>query len=135
MHAAAAESYKDPFVPLTQAPPPPSSHNASKPSRDQQKAASSVPRTLPHSSQMNRVNLAESYADPSPMAVLGNAPTAPLDGVSEVSHSHTPADSIGINLRSRGGTVSTKGKKGMLDRKSTRLNSSHYSRSRMPSSA
>jgi hypothetical protein len=116
MHAAAAaSSYKDPFVPSTQAPHPPSSHDASKSSRGQQNVTSSVPATPPHSFQMNRVNLADSYPDPNPMAALGTAPTAPLDGLSEVSLSPMPADDImGITLRSRGDSVTAKGKKGML---------------------
>jgi hypothetical protein len=110
LHAAAAASYKDPFIPSTQVPPPPSSHKASKPSGGQQKATS-VPPTPPHSSQMNTVNLTDSYPDPNPMADLGTAPTAPLDGHSEVSLSPTPVESMGINLHSRGGA---KGNKGML---------------------
>jgi p21-activated kinase 1 len=78
-----------PFVPSTQSPPPPSSHNASKPPKSQQKF----------------------YADPNP---TGTAPTAPLYGLAEVSFSPTPADNMGITSRSRGGSVTTEGKKGML---------------------
>jgi hypothetical protein len=72
-----ATATKDPFVPSTQAPGPPSSRNASEPSRSQQKATLFVP---PTHSQTNRVNLADFYADPNPNAVLGTGPTAPLDG-------------------------------------------------------
>jgi len=39
IHAAAAANYKDPFVPSRQAPPPPTSHHASKPSRAQDPSA------------------------------------------------------------------------------------------------
>ncbi|KAF8488851.1 hypothetical protein F5888DRAFT_1274100 [Russula emetica] len=115
VHAAAA---KDPFVPPRQAHPPPSSHNASKPSRSQQKAPAP-----PHPSQINRVNPADFYADHNPTAVLGTAPTAPLDGLPEVSLSPTPADNMGITLRSRGGSDTPKSKKGMLSIMTDYLNS------------
>ena len=39
LHAAAAANYKDPFVPSRQAPPPPISHHASKPSKVQDPSA------------------------------------------------------------------------------------------------
>src|SRR6267154_229948 len=42
LHAAAAASYKDPFVPTRQAPPPPSSHNSSKSSSRSRDRDSSV---------------------------------------------------------------------------------------------
>jgi hypothetical protein len=42
IHAAAAASYKDPFVPTRQAPPPPSSHNLSKPSSRNRDRDSSI---------------------------------------------------------------------------------------------
>ena len=62
---------KHPFVPSTQAPPP-SFHNASKPSRNQQRGTPIVPPTPSHHSQ---VNLTDFYADPNATAVLGTAPT------------------------------------------------------------
>ncbi|KAI0286002.1 kinase-like domain-containing protein [Russula aff. rugulosa BPL654] len=115
VHAAAA---KDPFVPSTQAPLPPSSHKASKPSRGQQKATPFVPPTLPpsppHPSQMNRVNLVDFYANSNPTAIPGNTPTASLDGLPEVELSPTSTDSVGITWHSRGGSVTTRSKKGML---------------------
>ena len=94
LHAAAAANYKDPFVPSRQAPPPPSSHNASKPSGNQQKATFSVPPALPRSSRANATNLADLYADPNPTAVLGTAPKAPLNGLPGKSSSTAPVDSM-----------------------------------------
>ena len=64
---------------------------------------------------MNRVNLTNLYADPNPNAVLGTGPTAPLDGLPDVSFPPTPADRMNITSYSRGGSVTTKGRKGMLD--------------------
>ena len=104
----------------TSSPSGPSSRRTSKntveyvkPSRSRQKATPFMPPTPAHPSQTNRANLADFYADPSPTAVLGTAPTAPLDGIPEVSFPPTPADSMGINSRSRGGSATTKGKNGM----------------------
>ncbi|KAI0286009.1 hypothetical protein BGY98DRAFT_930241 [Russula aff. rugulosa BPL654] len=107
-----ATAAKDPFVPSTQALGPPSSRNASMPSGSQQKATLFVPPTY---SRMNRVNLANLYADPNPNAVLGTGPTVPLDGLPDVSFPPTPADRMNITPYSRGGSVTTKGRKGMLD--------------------
>ena len=113
-----ATAAKDPFAPSTPALPPPSSHNSSNFSGSQQKTTSesSVPPTPPHPSQMNRVNLADFYAEPNPTAVLasGTAPTDPVDAPSQVSFSPTPADRMGNTSRSRVGSVTTIGKKGML---------------------
>lgn len=110
-----AVSAKDSFVPSTQAPPLPSSHNPSKPPRSQQNPTFSVPPTPPHPFQVNGVHLTDFLADPNPTPVLGTAPTAPLDGLPDVSLSPTPADSMGITLRSRIGSITTaKGKKSML---------------------
>ena len=209
LHAAAAASYKDPFVPSRQAPPPPSSHSASKPSsrsRDRdssvshhksrnslhkqptrsrgrsvstapttiheadsdpfstapstpqqefssftlpstrEMATSSVPPTPPRPSRANTVNLTDLYTDPNPNHGHGSAPTPLLDpgepyGDSQsfvtaassttafspppavTSFPHSPADRMGTVPRSRSGTVSAKGKKGMLGFMTDFLNS------------
>ncbi len=68
-------------------------------------ATSPVPPTPPRPPRANRVN----PADPNP-----TAPTAPIDGLRKASFSPLPADRMGITSRSRGGSVTTKGKKGML---------------------
>ena len=104
---------KDPFVPSTQTPLP-SPHNVLNPSRSQQKAAPFVPLTPPHPSQKSQDSPTDFYADPIPIAVPGTAPTAPLGSLPEVSVSPTQADSMGINSRTRGGSVAAKGKKGVL---------------------
>ena len=93
LHTAAAADYKDPFEPSRQAPPPPSSHNASRPSGNRQKATFTVPPALPRPSRANATNLADLYADPNPTAVLGTAPKAPLDDLPEISSSTAPVDS------------------------------------------
>ena len=103
-----ATATKYPFIPSTQALPPPSSHNASKSSRSQQMVTPSVPPTPPHLSEMNRVGLADFYADS-----LGTAPALPLDGLPDVSFSPTPADGIRVTLCSRVSSVTAKGKRGM----------------------
>ena len=57
---------------------------------------------------------------------VGNLATS---GQAEVIHEHRGPKEIVADIRLKGRFA------GRLDRKSTRLNSSHYSRSRMPSSA
>ena len=206
LHAAAAASYKDPFVPTRQAPPPPSSHNASKsssrsrdrdssvshhksrnslqkppprsrgrsvstapttiheadsdpfstaPSTPQQEfssftlpstremATSSLPPTPPRPSRANTVNLTDLYTDPNHLH--GPAPTPLLDPVEPygdsqsfittassatfspspaiTSFSPPPVDRMGTVSRSRSGTVTAKGKKGMLGFMTDFLNS------------
>jgi p21-activated kinase 1 len=63
---------------------------------------------------MNKANLADFHADPNPTAVLGTAPTAPSDDLPEVLLSPTPNLSPSFTSRSRVGSITTKGKKGML---------------------
>ena len=210
IHAAAAASYKDPFVPTRQAPLPPSSHNSSKsssrsrdrdssvshhksrnslhkqpprsrgrsvstapttiheadsdpfstaPSTPQQEfssfilpptremATSSVPPTPPRPSRANTANLTDLYSDPNPNHVHGPAPTPLLDpgepygdsqsfvtavsstafspspSVGVTSFSPPPVDRMGTVSRSRSGTVTAKGKKGMLGFMTDFLNS------------
>jgi hypothetical protein len=104
---------RDPYVPSTKAPPP-NSHNASKASKGQQKSTPFEPPAQPYPFQMNRINLADLHADPNPTTVLGTAPTAPLNDLPKASVLPMPADSMIITSRSRGSSVTTKGKKGML---------------------
>ena len=103
-----AEVYATAAMDPTRAPDPPSSYNASRPSKSQQKAISFVPPTPSHPYQINRVNLAGLYTDPNPAAVLGTVSTTPLDGLPGVSFSPTPEDSAG------GGSVATRNKKSAL---------------------
>lgn len=98
-----ATAAKDPFIPSTQALPPPSS-------RSQQMATPSVPLTSPHPSEINRVGLANFYADP-----LGTAPSLPLGGLPDVSFSSKPADGIGVTLCPPVSSVTAKGKRGLSD--------------------
>ncbi|KAN0121079.1 Protein kinase-like domain containing protein [Russula decolorans] len=209
IHAAAAATYKDPFVPTRQAPPPPSPHNSSKhssrsrdrdssvshhksrnslhkqpprsrgrsvstapttiheadsdpfstaPSTPQQEfssftlpstreMATFVPPTPPRPSRANTVDLAELYSDPNPNPVHGSVPTPLLDpgepygdsqsfvtavsstafspspSVAVTSFSPPPVDRMGTVSRSRSGTVTAKGKKGMLGFMTDFLNS------------
>ena len=210
IHAAAAASYKDPFVPTRQAPPPPSSHNSSKsssrsrdrdssvshhksrnslhkqpprsrgrsvstapttiheadsdpfstaPSTPQQEfssftlpstremATSSVPPTPPRPSRANTVNLTDLYPDPNTNPAHGSVSAPLLDpgelygdsqsfvtaasstaftpspSVAVTSFSPAPVDRMGTVSRSRSGTVTAKGKKGMLGFMTDFLNS------------
>jgi hypothetical protein len=211
IHAAAAATYKDPFVPSRQAPPTPSSHhNSSKsssrsrdrdssvshhksrnslhkqpprsrgrsvstapttiheadsdpfstaPSTPQQEfssfilpstremATSSMPPTPPRPSRANTVNLTDLYPDPNPNPVHGSVPTPLLDpgepygdsqsfvtaasstafspspSVAVTSFSPHPVERMGTVSRSRSGTVTAKGKKGMLGFMTDFLNS------------
>ena len=211
LHAAAAASYKDPFVPSRQAPPPPSSHNASKPSsrsRDRDSSVShhksrnslhkppprsrgrsvstapttiheadsdpfstapstpqqefssfslpstrdmttsSMPPTPQRPSRANTVNLTDLYTDPNSNHAHGSAPTPLLDpgepygdsqsfvtaassitafspspSVGVTSFSPPPVDRMGTVSRSRSGTITAKGKKGMLGFMTDFLNS------------
>ncbi|KAH9990611.1 kinase-like domain-containing protein [Russula vinacea] len=210
-HAAEAAKYKDPFVPTRQAPPPPSSHNASKPSKSRDRdssasvshhksrnslhkqppprsrgrsvstapttiheaesdpfstapstpqqefssftlpptkemATSSVPPTPPRPSRANTVNLTDFYTDPNSNPVHSTAPSTLLDGLpgeaydsqsyitagSSTAYAPTaaaapfsppPHDRMGTVSRSRSGTVTAKGKKGMLGFMTDFLNS------------
>ena len=210
-HAAEAAKYKDPFVPTRQAPPPPSSHNASKPSKSRDRdssasvshhksrnslhkqppprsrgrsvstapttiheaesdpfstapstpqqefssftlpptkemATSSVPPTPPRPSRANTVNLTDFYTDPNSNPVHSTAPSTLLDGlpgeaydsqsyitagssttyaptVAAAPFSPPPHDRMGTVSRSRSGTVTAKGKKGMLGFMTDFLNS------------
>ena len=112
-----ATASKDPFVPSTQAPRPPSSHHTSRLSRSQQKTTPFTSPTPPHPSHTNKVHLADFYAGPNPTTVLGTVPTTPLDGLPGVSFSFTQADSA------RGDSVTAKGKKATLSIMTDFLNS------------
>ncbi|KAI0306021.1 kinase-like domain-containing protein [Multifurca ochricompacta] len=206
IHAAAAANYKDPFVPARQAPPPPNSHHASKPTRTQDSsslsqhksrnslhkqpshprkhslstaptileaesdpfstapstpqqelssltftstkdmASSSVPPTPSRPSRANTVNLTDLYSDPNlpPSHAHGTTLGPLLDGLPRESYSDSlvtattstayapsttpvpfspPPDRLGTTSRSRSGTITAKGKKGMLGFMSDFLNS------------
>jgi p21-activated kinase 1 len=109
-------------------------------------ATSSVPPTPPRPSRANTVNLTDLYTDPNPNHGHGSAPTPLLDpgepyGDSQsfvtaassttafspppavTSFPHSPVDRMGTVPRSRSGTVSAKGKKGMLGFMTDFLNS------------
>jgi p21-activated kinase 1 len=208
LHAADAAKYKDPFVPSRQAPPPPTSPTASKPSRSRDRdssvsqhksrsslhkppprsrgrsvstapttiheaesdpfstapstpqqefssftfpstkdMATSVPPTPPRPSRANTVNLTDLYVDPNPPHSHSAAPTPLLDGmpgepygdsqsfvtaasstafvpsVAVAPFTPHPVDRMGTVSRSRSGTVTAKGKKGMLGFMTDFLNS------------
>jgi p21-activated kinase 1 len=110
-------------------------------------AASSVPPTPPRPSRANTANLTDLYADPNPPPVHSTAPTPVLDqfpresygdphtlstAASSTVYSHSvaitpfsspPGDRTGTTSRSRSGTVTAKGKKGMLGFMTDFLNS------------
>ena len=84
LHAAAAANYKDPFVPARQAPPPPSSHHASKPSRVQDssvshhKSRNSLHKQPPRS-QKRTVSTAPSTIHEAESDPFSTAPSTPQD--------------------------------------------------------
>ena len=108
-------------------------------------ATSSVPPTPPRPSRANTVNLTDLYTDPNSIPGHGSAPTPLLDpgepygdsqsfvtaasstafspSVAVTSFSPPPVDRIGTVPRSRSGTVTAKGKKGMLGFMTDFLNS------------
>jgi len=110
-------------------------------------AASSIPPTPPRPSRANTVNLNDIYTDPNPPPVHGTASTPHLDqfpresygdshtlvtnssstvyspSVNVTSFSPPPIDRMGTAARSRSGTVTAKGKKGMLGFMTDFLNS------------
>ncbi|KAI0299266.1 hypothetical protein BC826DRAFT_1102819 [Russula brevipes] len=102
-------------------------------------ATSSVPPTPPRPSRANTANLTDLYPDSNPPPVHGTAPATVLDGLPRESYvgdaqsfvtattatayvpspalspfSSPPVDRMGTAPRSRSGTVTAKGKKGML---------------------
>ncbi len=110
-------------------------------------ATSSVPPTPPRPSRANTVNLNDLYVDPNQVPVHASAPSALLDGlpaepygdsqsfvtaasstafspsVAATSFPPPPTDRMGTVSRSRSGTVTAKGKKGMLGFMTDFLNS------------
>ncbi|KAH9000170.1 Pkinase-domain-containing protein [Lactarius akahatsu] len=110
-------------------------------------ASSSLPPTPPRPSRANTVNLTDLYPDTSPPPIQGSATNHLLDGLPRESYSDTgslvtattptayapsvapapfsppPPDRMGTTSRSRSGTVTAKGKKGMLGFMSDFLNS------------
>ena len=138
-YAAASE---DPFVPPTQAPPPPSSHDTSKPSRSRLKATSSVHPTPPCPPRANAVNLTDLYVNPNPNPDHGSAPTVLLEPrepyddsqsfvtATSATSSTTSLSTVAVTSfspplarkrtlsrsrrASRGSLVTNKGKKGIL---------------------
>ena len=105
VHAAAAANYKDPFVPSGQALPTPSSHNASKPSRQS---------IQEYQELLSNANIHAAAAASSATF----SPSVPVK-----SFYPSPADRMGTIPRSRSGTVTAKGKKGMLGFMTDFLNS------------
>jgi p21-activated kinase 1 len=112
-------------------------------------ASPSHPPTPPRPSRANTVNLNDLYSDTSPLPVQGTAANHLLDGLPRESYSDTgslvtattqtayapslqspppfspppPPDRMGTASRSRSGTITAKGKKGMLGFMSDFLNS------------
>ncbi|KAH9004573.1 Pkinase-domain-containing protein [Lactarius hatsudake] len=109
-------------------------------------ASSSLPPTPPRPSRANTVNLTDLYPDTSPPPIQGTATNHLLDGLPRESYSDAgslvtattptayapsvappfsppPPDRMGTTSRSRSGTVTAKGKKGMLGFMSDFLNS------------
>ena len=111
-------------------------------------ASQSLPPTPPRPSRANTVNLTDLYSDTTPLPNQGTASNALLDGLPRESYSETgslmtaatptayapsvaspplspppPPDRTGTTSRSRSGTITAKGKKGMLGFMSDFLNS------------
>jgi p21-activated kinase 1 len=113
-------------------------------------ASPSFPPTPPRPSRANTINLTDLYPDTSPPPVQGTSTNTFLDGLPRESYSDTgslvtattptayapsvapstvapfsppPPDRMGTTSRSRSGTVTAKGKKGMLGFMSDFLNS------------
>ena len=83
LHSQAAANYKDPFVPSRQAPPPPTTHHASKPSRGQDpsvshhKSRSSLHKPSSHHSRRRSVTTAPTTIHEVESDPFSTAPSSP----------------------------------------------------------
>lgn len=137
------EADSDPFSTAPSTPQQEFSSFTLPPTREM--ATSSVPPTPPRPSRANTANLTDLYPDPHSNPVHGSAPAVLLDPgepyvdsqsfvtsasstvfsptVAVTSFSPPPVDRVGTVSRSRSGTVTAKGKKGMLGFMTDFLNS------------
>ena len=89
-----------------------------------------------HTEVLDRVTVAEILADALKLEIPAKAPEAPAaEAPSEGPGPEAPAKPVLEVVEGEGGKEGTEERRRARDRKSTRLNSSHIQKSRMPSSA